>query len=63
VYVKDASQNSGVAAALLNDDTRNAFITQLKEEQENLRQEFAAKEQAPLLTLEEARKRKPNFFE
>jgi len=63
VYVKDASQNSGVAAALLNDDTREAFITQLKEEQEALRQEFAKKEQAPLLSLEEARKRKPNFFD
>ena len=63
VYVKDASQNSGVAAALLGDDTREDFIAQLKEEQEALRQEFAAKEQTPLLSLEEARKRKPNFFE
>ena len=63
VYVKDASQNSGVAAALLNDDTRDAFITQLREEQEVLRQEFAAKEQTPLLSLDEARKKKPNFFE
>lgn len=63
VYVKDASQNSGVAAALLNDDTRDAFIAQLKEEQEALRQEFAAKEQTPLLSLEEARKKKPNFFD
>ena len=63
VYVKDASQNSGVAAALLNDDTRDAFIAQLHEEQEALRQEFAAKEQAPLLSLDEARKKKPNFFE
>ena len=63
VYVKDASQNSGVAAALLNDDTREAFITQLKEEQEALRQGFEQKEQTPLLSLEEARKRKPNFFD
>ena len=63
VYVKDASQNSGVAAALLSDDTRDAFIAQLHEEQETLRQEFAAKEQTPLLSLEEARKKKPNFFE
>ncbi len=63
VYVKDASQNSGVAAALLGDDTRDAFVAQLKQEQEALRQAFAQKEQTPLLTLEEARKRKPNFFE
>ena len=63
VYVKDASQNSGVAAALLGADTRDAFIAQLKQEQEALRQAFAQKEQTPLLSLEEARKRKPNFFE
>ena len=63
VYVKDASQNTGVAAALLNEDTRDAFVAQLKEEQETLRQEFAAKEQTPLLSLEEARKKKPNFFD
>ena len=63
VYVKDASQNSDVAAALLSDDTRDAFIAQLKEEQAALRQEFAQKEQTPLLSLEEARKRKPNFFD
>ena len=63
VYVKDASQNSGVAAALLSDDTRDAFIAQLREEQEALRQAFMQKEQPPLLSLEEARKRKPNFFE
>ena len=62
VYVKDASQNSGVAAALLNPDTRDAFIAKLHEEQELLRQEFAAKEQAPLLSLEEARAKKPDFF-
>ena len=63
VYVKDASQNSGVAAALLGDDTRDAFIAQLNEEQETLRQEFATKEQTPLLSLEEARNKKANFFE
>ena len=63
VYVKDASQNSGIAAALLNPDTRDAFVAQLNEEQEALRQQFAAKEQAPLLSLDEARSKKPNFFD
>ncbi|MBR6601684.1 MAG: methionine synthase [Bacteroidaceae bacterium] len=62
VYVKDASQNSGVAAALLSDDTREAYITQLQNEQENLRREFAVREQAPLLSLEEARSKRPDFF-
>ena len=63
VYVKDASQNSGVAAALLSPDTRDAFIAQLQAEQEALRGEFMKKEQAPLLSLDEARSKKPNFFE
>ena len=63
VYVKDASQNSGVAAALLSDDTREAFTTQLQAEQEALRQQFMQKEKAPLLSLDEARKKKPNFFD
>ena len=62
VYVKDASQNSGVAASLLNPDTRDAFVAQLFEEQATLRQQFAAKEQAPLLSLDEARAKKPDFF-
>ncbi len=63
VYVKDASQNSGVAAALLGEDTRDAYVARLHEEQEALRQTFAQKEQKPLFSLEEARKRKPNLFD
>ena len=63
VYVKDASQNSGVASALLNPDTRPAFVAQLQAEQEALRREFMQKEQSPLLSLDEARSKKPNFFE
>lgn len=63
IYVKDASQNSGIAAALLNEESREAFITHLKEEQEALRQQFAAKEQTPLLSITEARSKKPNFFD
>ena len=62
VYVKDASQNSGVAAALLNEDTRDAYVARLREEHEALRQEFAQKGQKPLLSLEEARSKRPNFF-
>ena len=62
VYVKDASHNSGIAAALLGDDTRDAFVAQLQSEQEKLRREFAAKAQNPLMTLEEAREKKLNLF-
>jgi 5-methyltetrahydrofolate--homocysteine methyltransferase len=63
VYVRDASQNSGIAAILLSEDSREAFISHLNEEQEMLRRQFAAKEQSPLLTIEEARSKKPNFFD
>ena len=63
VYVKDASQNSSIAATLLSEESREAFIANLNEEQEILRQQFAEKAQAPLLTIEEARSRKHNFFE
>ena len=62
VYVKDASQNSGVASALLNNDTRDTYIAELRAEQERLRQEFVQKEQRPLMSLEEARSKKKNFF-
>ena len=62
VYVKDASQNSGVATALLSSDTREAYIADLRAEQERLRLEFAQKEQKPQLTLEEARTKKKDFF-
>ena len=62
VYVKDASQNSSVAAALLNEETRDAYVARLREEQEALRREFAQKEQKPLLSLEEARSKRPDFF-
>ena len=63
VYVKDASQNSGVAAALLNEDTRDAYVARLREEQEALRQEFAQKGQKPLMSLEEARAKKIDLFQ
>ena len=63
MYVKDASQNSGVAAALLNEETRDAYVAQLREEQEALRREFAQKGQKPLMSLEEARAKKIDLFQ
>ena len=62
VYVKDASQNSGIAASLLNADTRDAFIAQLLSEQEALRLKFEEKSSKPLLALDEARKKRMNLF-
>lgn len=61
VWVKDASQNALVAARLLDAATKDAYTAELNERYGHLREQYA-KEQGRLLTLEEARKRKPNFF-
>ena len=60
VWMKDASQNALVAARLMSDG--QAVANELSEKYEQLRQDYQ-QEQHQLLSLEEARKRKPNFFE
>ena len=62
VHVADASQNSRVAASLLNPATSEAFVRDLRVRQEELRQQFASR-QHDLLSLEEARLRKPHLFD
>lgn len=62
VHVADASQNSRVAASLLNPATSEAFVRDLRARQEELRQQFASR-QHDLLSLEEARLRKPHLFD
>lgn len=54
IHVLDASQNPLIAAKLLNPDTRDAYIRQLNEEYEVLRQS-AGKKQETLVSLAEAR--------
>ncbi|MGM9760305.1 MAG: vitamin B12 dependent-methionine synthase activation domain-containing protein, partial [Parabacteroides sp.] len=55
IHVVDASQNPLIAAKLLNPETRDAYVAQLNEEQEALRQSFG-QQQETLVSLEEARK-------
>jgi 5-methyltetrahydrofolate--homocysteine methyltransferase len=61
VHVKDASVNTFVATQLLSEKTRNDFVKSLQDEYRNLRQKQAEK-QEKLLSFEEAKKRKPDFF-
>ena len=63
VYVRDASQNSLVAARLLNAATHDAYVAELVVRQQQLREEFAQRQAAqPLLTLDEARAHRTRLF-
>ena len=59
VWMKDASQNALVAARLISDEP--AVERELDEKYRHLRDDYQGQQQE-LLTLEEARKRKPNLF-
>lgn len=61
IWVKDASQNAPLAARFLNEETRNDAIRDLYDEQESLRNTNATSNE-DLLSLDEARSRKPNLF-
>ncbi|MBQ0049823.1 MAG: methionine synthase [Bacteroidales bacterium] len=60
IWVKDASQNAPVAARFLNPHTASQAFTELRQEQSNLRDD--ATSTRDLLSLDEARRRKPNLF-
>ena len=62
VWMKDASQNAIAAARLLDKKGREAFAEQLSEDYQRMREDYDDS-QRQLLSIEEARKRKPNFFE
>jgi 5-methyltetrahydrofolate--homocysteine methyltransferase len=55
VWVKDASRSVPVAAALLSDAQRPAFLEANEADYEALRQRHAQKNDRPMLTLEKAR--------
>ena len=59
VWMRDASQNALVAARLISDEP--AVERELDEKYRHLRDDYQS-EQQQLLTLEEARKRKPKLF-
>lgn len=60
VWMKDASQNVIAASKLLNTTTKESFADELDKEYESLREKKTAPTE--LLSLEEARDRKPNLF-
>ena len=62
VHVLDASKAVGVVSSLLNASLKDVFIQDVVQSQEKVRQEYADSQSGKaLLTLEEARKRKPRI--
>jgi 5-methyltetrahydrofolate--homocysteine methyltransferase len=62
VWMKDASQNALVAAKLMNKEEERQIEKELDAKYEHLREAYET-EQQQLLSLEEARKKKPNLWE
>ena len=62
LWMKDASQNVIASARLLNPDTRAELTDELDKKYAELRAEKAEGESG-MVSLEEARQRKPNFFD
>lgn len=62
VWVKDASRNSVVAQRLINPATSGEAFRELEEEQQILREE-SMQRNVELLSLDEARKRKPRLYD
>ena len=62
VWMKDASQNALVAARLMNKEDEQQMEKELDAKYEHLRHTYET-EQQQLLSLEEARKKKPNLWE
>lgn len=60
VHVKDASQASGVVANLLSDEKRPAYINQVKDNYEKLRENYSARN-ISLISLDDARSNSLNF--
>ena len=60
IWVKDASQNAPLASRFLNPDTASQAVAELAEEQAALRND--ASQPADMLSIEEARQRKPKLF-
>ena len=61
VWMKDASQNAIAAAQLLDEQRRTDYRQKLDNDYQQLRADYE-QQQNHLLSLEEARKRKPDFF-
>ena len=61
LWMKDASQNVIASAKLLNPDTRAELADELAKKYAELRSE-RGEEESGMVSLDEARKRKPDFF-
>ncbi|MDE3117578.1 MAG: methionine synthase [Nitrospirota bacterium] len=61
VHVLDASRAVGVVSQLISQDQRAAFVDKTRQDQEQIREVHRTKTTKPLLTLEQARARKPAF--
>lgn len=62
LWMKDASQNAIAASHLLNASEKQAYVEALNEHYQQLRDDYTH-EQQQIVSLEEARKNKPNLFE
>ena len=62
VYTKDASVNTYVTMQLLNEKTRDNFVSELEKEYDEIRLEQLEKQNNSILSFDEAQKRKPKFF-
>ncbi|MBQ7742697.1 MAG: homocysteine S-methyltransferase family protein [Bacteroidaceae bacterium] len=63
IWVKDASQNSILAAQLLSPTSRGQYIASLRSEQQALVDEYNTAERPAMASLEQARANKPKLFE
>jgi len=61
VHLKDASQNAGVAARLLNPKAKEELVAELAKEYKDLRDKSGMKRRETV-SLEEAQKNKLNLF-
>ena len=59
VHVLDASRSVGVVASLINPQLKPAFTQNLREDYDKLRAEHSSQRIKPLLSLDEARRRRP----
>ena len=60
VWMKDASQNALVAARLMNEE--QAVEQELQAKYEHIRQDYQQQGQQQIVSIEEARRNKPNLF-
>lgn len=61
IWVKDASQNAGIASRFLNPETKDVACAELYTEQEQLRAQAPGKQQQ-LMSFDEAQQNKLNLF-